>query len=145
MTEDVKSKNDKSLSELVEETNLQTNELLNPIRNSSVSGVTPYGTEWSPLRIIEHNPGVSQGSISFSEARKREREEATVESEEETSEEENKEEEDTEQGVVMEDPDESFKPLCRDCVIRDLEGCGQCGIYIYGYRHKQFKIIAEKL
>lgn len=49
---------------------------------------------------------------------------------------------DSEVGISDND---NFKLICRECVIRDLVGCIQCGIYQYGLNHKYFNIKATRL
>ena len=44
------------------------------------------------------------------------------------------------------DPENNYqKVVCKHCVVRDMVGCDHCGLYIYGYRHKQFKFKATKI
>lgn len=43
------------------------------------------------------------------------------------------------------DPDDNYRVLCEQCVIRDLVGCDQCGVFVYGYNHKAFKIRVQKV
>lgn len=45
------------------------------------------------------------------------------------------------------DPEDNYNhELCKSiCVIRDLVGCDRCGIFMYGFKHKQVKIKITKL
>lgn len=42
------------------------------------------------------------------------------------------------------EPEGDVKELCRECVIRDIEGCLKCGIFMYTYKHRYFDIKVQK-
>lgn len=44
------------------------------------------------------------------------------------------------------DPENNYQSIvCKHCVVRDMVGCDHCGLYIYGYKHRQFKFKATKI
>jgi len=91
--------------------------------------------------------GVSQGTLSISEEYKleKERQKESEETDKNDIKETEVEEFKTTDGSGIEIPDKSYAELCKQCVIRDIVGCDHCGVFVYGYHHKQFKISVEKI
>lgn len=47
---------------------------------------------------------------------------------------------------IEEDPDNNYRStICKNCVIYDVVGCEQCGIFIYGHKHNEYKFKVTKL
>jgi hypothetical protein len=45
-----------------------------------------------------------------------------------------------------EDPDNNYRStICKKCVIYDTVGCDHCALYVYGYKHQEFKFKVTKL
>jgi hypothetical protein len=62
------------------------------------------------------------------------------------------EEEEQTSGYVEEEPEKPVNPddnfravVCPNCIIYETVGCQHCGLYQYGYKHKNFNFRAEKI
>ena len=118
---------------------IPTNQFPNSQHEILVENQTKVSTAHSKIGKPNKAEITSTG-VSFSEELKRETQNKMVSEEDITT---NEEVEET--VAKMDTPEESHMELCKQCVIRDLVGCDRCGIFIYGYRHKQFKISVEKI
>lgn len=62
------------------------------------------------------------------------------------------EEDEPTSGYVEEEPEKPVNPddnfravVCPNCIIYETVGCQHCGLYQYGYKHKNFNFRAEKI
>ncbi len=98
---------------------------------------TPTGVAITPLKLNKREPSIVSGPVLASYG-------SLTSTEETSTDYDTKGGDEDEFDVSNISDDDDFQELCKECVIRDIEGCNHCGIYIYGYKHKQFVIKVKR-